>query len=57
MLFKCVNITDQPSRNAGHSKWQNIKNIKGIKDMEKSKDITKFSSMVQIAVKGKTIHN
>jgi len=41
----------QPSRNAGHSKWQNIKHIKGLKDQERSKEITRFSNMMRIAIK------
>jgi len=41
----------QPSRNAGHSKWANIKHIKGLKDAEKSRELTRFGNMMRIAIK------
>lgn len=40
-------------RNAGHSKWQNIRHIKGAKDAERSKLFTKLSSQIKVAVVGK----
>lgn len=38
---------------AGHSKWQNIRHIKGAKDKEKSHLSTKFAQRLRLAVKGK----
>ena len=38
---------------AGHSKWQNIRHIKGAKDKEKSNMSMKFAHRINLAVKGK----
>lgn len=38
---------------AGHSKWQNIRHIKGAKDKEKSHLTSKFAQRLRVAVKGK----
>ncbi|CAG7827388.1 unnamed protein product [Allacma fusca] len=40
-----------PWRNAGHSKWANIRHTKGTKDLERSKQIIKFHSKLQIAIR------
>ncbi|CAH0549207.1 unnamed protein product [Brassicogethes aeneus] len=37
-------------RNAGHSKWQNIKHIKGLKDAEKSQTFGKIGRHMKVAV-------
>lgn len=40
-------------RFAGHSKWANIKHIKGLKDAERSKVFTKLGRQIKVAVTGK----
>lgn len=45
---------DQPYRNAGHSKWANIRHVKQANDMAKSREITKFVNFIKVAVRGKT---
>lgn len=40
-------------RYAGHSKWQNIKHIKGAKDAERSQTFTKIGRFMKVAVAGK----
>ncbi|KAJ8981949.1 hypothetical protein NQ317_002121 [Molorchus minor] len=37
-------------RCAGHSKWQNIRHIKGAKDMERSQIFTKLGRQIKVAV-------
>ncbi|ODN05041.1 putative transcriptional regulatory protein [Orchesella cincta] len=44
-------ITHQPFRNAGHSKWANIKHTKQAKDGEKSAALTKFVNYMKVAVR------
>jgi len=39
-----------PKRYAGHSKWQNIRHIKGAKDAEKNVLFTKLSRQIKVAV-------
>lgn len=39
----------------GHSKWQNIKHIKGLKDDIKQKIINKTMARLRMAIKGKTM--
>jgi len=40
-------------RNAGHSKWANIKNTKMSKDLQKSKETTKICQLMRLAIKEK----
>lgn len=42
-------------RNAGHSKWSNIRHIKGANDQQKSLLFTKFSRQMKLAIRGNTI--
>ena len=37
---------------AGHSKWQNIRHIKGAKDAEKGKRASAMNRKIKLAVKG-----
>lgn len=39
-------------RYAGHSKWQNIKHIKGEKDAQRSEIFTKLGRYMRVAVTG-----
>lgn len=39
-------------RLAGHSKWQNIRHIKGAKDAERSQLFSKLSRQMKVAVQG-----
>lgn len=39
-------------RFAGHSKWQNIKHIKGAKDAQKSEVFTRLSRQIKLAAQG-----
>ena len=55
----CRNVTHSEGglfqvfyRNAGHSKWANIKHVKSEKDYEKSVLINKFNNMMRIAARG-----
>lgn len=40
-------------RNAGHSKWSNIKHIKGANDQQKSLTFARFSRQMKLAIRGK----
>lgn len=40
-------------RNAGHSKWANIKHIKAAKDAQKSVTFQKMSRLIRLAIQGK----
>ena len=40
-------------RNAGHSKWANIKHIKAAKDAQKSLTFQKIAQLIRLAVQGK----
>lgn len=40
-------------RNAGHSKWANIKHIKAGKDAQKSVIFQKMSRLIRLAIQGK----
>ncbi len=42
----------QPRRHAGHSKWQNIRHIKGAKDKQKQDFADKVTKQIRIAVRG-----
>lgn len=42
-------------RNAGHSKWANIRHTKGAIDQQKSLLFSKFSRLMKLAIRGKTI--
>lgn len=44
-----------PKREAGHSKWSNIKHIKGANDQQKSLLFAKFSRQMKLAIRGKTV--
>lgn len=44
-------------RYAGHSKWANIRHIKGAKDAERANLFTKISRQIKVAVQGKQIFN
>lgn len=50
--FKCF-FNYLSVRNAGHSKWANIKHQKGIEDKKKSEFATKISLLIQGAIKGR----
>ncbi|XP_021967891.1 probable transcriptional regulatory protein DICTH_1505 [Folsomia candida] len=50
-LVSCPQYFYQPSRNAGHSKWANIKHTKMAKDMEKSSLTVRFVNMIKIAIR------
>lgn len=39
-------------RHAGHSKWQNIRHIKGAKDAERSQLFLRLSRQMKVAVQG-----
>lgn len=41
-------------RNAGHSKWANIRHTKGAVDQQKSLLFSKFSRQMKLAIRGKT---
>lgn len=47
--FSISNVT---IRNAGHSKWANIKHIKGQKDTERACLFTRLSRQMKVAVQG-----
>lgn len=51
------NINRLNRRYAGHSKWQNIRHIKGAKDAERSRIFTKLSSQMKVAVHRNKYHN
>jgi len=40
-------------RNAGHSKWANIKHIKAAKDAQKSITFQKMTRLIRLAIQGK----
>jgi hypothetical protein len=40
-------------RNAGHSKWSNIKHIKAAKDAQKSIIFKKMTRLIRLAIQGK----
>jgi len=40
-------------RNAGHSKWANIKNTKMSKDLEKSRETSRFCQLIRVAIREK----
>jgi hypothetical protein len=40
-------------RNAGHSKWANIKHTKAEKDTQKSATFQKMSRLIRLAIQGK----
>lgn len=44
-------------RCAGHSKWQNIKHIKGQKDAERAKFFTKLAQFMKVAIRGMNLYN
>lgn len=46
----------QPVRNAGHSKWANIKHTKAAKDGERADKTSKFVTILKLAVKGSCPH-
>jgi hypothetical protein len=47
-----LNLTEI-RRNAGHSKWANIKHIKAAKDAQKSITFQKMSQLIRLAIQGK----
>jgi hypothetical protein len=47
-----LNLTEI-RRNAGHSKWANIKHIKAAKDAQKSLTFQKMAQLIRLAVQGK----
>jgi len=47
-----LNLTEI-RRNAGHSKWANIKHIKAAKDAQKSVTFQKMAQLIRLAVQGK----
>lgn len=40
-------------RNAGHSKWSNIKHVKGANDLQKSLIFSRLSRQMKLAIRGK----
>lgn len=40
---------------AGHSKWSNIKHVKGAKDAEKSTIFNKYTQLIKVACKGNVL--
>lgn len=52
-IHEIVTVSNQViKRYAGHSKWQNIKHIKGEKDAQRSLLFTKLGRMMKVAVTG-----
>lgn len=47
-----LNLTEF-KRNAGHSKWANIKHIKATKDAQKSVTFQKMAQLIRLAIQGK----
>jgi hypothetical protein len=47
-----LNLTDI-RRDAGHSKWANIKHTKAAKDAQKSLTFQKMAQLIRLAVQGK----
>jgi hypothetical protein len=47
-----LNLTEI-RRNAGHSKWANIKHTKAAKDAQKSLTFQKLAQLIRLAVQGK----
>jgi len=47
-----LNLTEI-RRNAGHSKWANIKHTKAAKDAQKSLTFQKMAQLIRLAVQGK----
>jgi hypothetical protein len=43
----------ETKRNAGHSKWANIKHTKAEKDAQKSVTFHKMSRLIRLAIQGK----
>lgn len=41
------------SKLAGHSKWANIKHIKGLKDAQRAAQFARLSRFIRMAVQGK----
>ncbi|XP_060521925.1 translational activator of cytochrome c oxidase 1 [Cylas formicarius] len=50
MLKKFLNLNIIIRRNAGHSKWQNIRHTKGAKDAERATMFTKLSRQMKVAI-------
>lgn len=50
IFCRSYNLSLVLKRHAGHSKWANIKHIKGIKDAEKNVNFTKLSRQIKVAV-------
>lgn len=44
-------------RNAGHSKWSNIKHIKGANDQHRALLFAKLSRQMKLAIRGKLFTN
>lgn len=40
------------ARNAGHSKWQNIRHTKALKDLEKSALFSRIGQKIKVAITG-----
>lgn len=40
-------------RYAGHSKWQNIKHIKALKDAQKASTTIRVTRLIKVAIQGK----
>jgi translational activator of cytochrome c oxidase 1 len=50
LFLKCARIVVSQERYAGHSKWQNIRHIKGSNDQKKSQLINKYCFAIRRAV-------
>lgn len=49
---RCVVVNQPIKRYAGHSKWQNIRHVKGQKDAERATMFTRLGRMMKAAVTG-----
>lgn len=52
-MFRVFSINFIAKRFAGHSKWANIKHIKGAKDAQRGLLFGKLSRQIKVAVTGK----
>lgn len=49
---RILQISQTFKRNAGHSKWANIKHIKAAKDAQRSLLFTRLSRQMKVAIQG-----
>jgi len=53
VCLTCENVIKQQVRFAGHSKWSNIRHIKGAKDIQRGKLTTQYVNRISIAIREK----